>query len=791
MTERMCLPWPRACLGVLLACSLLPAATLPRVELASPALVGSRGTGPPAPVTATAPRASDGRASSGQGVMKRQSRPGSAHVACLRPPRPTDLLRLAGAGGEDSAWSARSMLVAIQHRESGTTARMRFTVREERGQLLEVEASWEGHDLSAPVESAEDLVFLCATILGRDVRTSALWLAIDAPPPDVGSGAPSQNSRLHADSAAALWRQLSAACRRGMVLVVADADAAELAEWGPPPPPAGDPSSLREYPEDACARSSQTGGGSPGAAAPHQTSDLVHLRTATGRGTPPPPPPSAPRALDDGSTRIEHEARGGGERGSMEAAMEAVHEEEQDGGASGRPARSRPVSLGSPAASSRPAHHAGRPVTRVRKVALKVRHVESGRRQALVLYASQVGHEALGTVGAQGDAGLEPEIDGHVKVLWPAGRAAFNLTSVKDLTVFVSRMMRLDPGKQSLFVAATPRPAQHGERRHELPDTMGPLALWRLATNATRGATSALELLLARRGRAEQERHAAGGSLAAGASGVPTAQSVYGRGDASADPLPLALSAPHAPPHASLAVHLRHTDAPPPVVGADTQAVFRGRVTWRAAGKGENWALDVQTRLEWTEGALAVEVRDGFVVEDIVKLVAPVLGVLPENSALVLDLDLPPKSPTPTSVDSGKDLRARRVLVRCKYGAQLVALCRALEARQQPLTYAASGSTLRLADGGDSGGLAPASACLAILDPSAFRARSWLDRRLEAFSDLPVSFGRGPVSVPHQGSGSAPHDSTRGSSHFQEGHSKNWEKVNNVWASVGPCDLEV
>ena len=124
----------------------------------------------------------------------------------------------------------------VRSSDGGPTAQMHFRATYDAGQLHEIEAGWVGEDLSAPVESAEELLFLAASILGCDTRRSALWLAR---PAGRGGGRGSRDANrqdadaarpLRADSAAALWHQLVSAQAAKRALVVTDADATELVE---------------------------------------------------------------------------------------------------------------------------------------------------------------------------------------------------------------------------------------------------------------------------------------------------------------------------------------------------------------------------------------------------------------------------------------------------------------------------------------------------------------------------------------------------------------------------------
>jgi hypothetical protein len=144
------------------------------------------------------------------------------------------VLRLAGGAPPHAAGAASEGPVRLDVRSSdgGPTAQMHFRAAYDAGQVHEIEAGWVGEDLSAPVESAEELLFLAASILGCDTRRSALWIARPA-----GRGSRDANRQdadaarpLRADSAAALWHQLVSAQAAKCALVVTDADATELVE---------------------------------------------------------------------------------------------------------------------------------------------------------------------------------------------------------------------------------------------------------------------------------------------------------------------------------------------------------------------------------------------------------------------------------------------------------------------------------------------------------------------------------------------------------------------------------
>ena len=178
------------------------------------------------------------------GVLPGATEPRSQPLPAAAPrgPRPPRRLALALAGGgsaagAEGAFAEEPQQVHLHVRDAargGAAVQMRFQVaHDDVGQVREVDADWVGQDLSAPVESAEDLLFLAASILGRDTRGSALWLAAAAGGDRRGSPAAGQRDAarpLRADSAAELWRRLVSAHAAKRALVVTDADASELVE---------------------------------------------------------------------------------------------------------------------------------------------------------------------------------------------------------------------------------------------------------------------------------------------------------------------------------------------------------------------------------------------------------------------------------------------------------------------------------------------------------------------------------------------------------------------------------
>ena len=180
----------------------------------------------------------------------------------------------------------------------------------------------------------------------------------------------------------------------------------------------------------------------------------------------------------------------------------------------------------------------------------------------------------------------------------------------------------------------------------------------------------------------------------------------------------------------------------------------------------------------------------------VVKLVAPVLGAAAERSCLVLDIPIG-QSPLVQPADGKRDSRAvsRRVLVQCQYGPQLLALCFALAARctTPPAASHASASSLKQ-------GIAPS---LAIDTRRGVKQSSFIERRLEAYDDLPLAFGRSPsrplathgdfktgLSKPEEAAASFAAQRLVGEAGRAE-YVETSERMHRVWMSLGPADFEV
>ena len=546
-------------------------------------------------------------------------------------------LRLVGAGA--ASGDTASVQMEVEHAASGAAALMRFTAREEGGQLEEVEAAWEGRNLSAPVECAEDLVFLGATIFGCNARSSALWLAApcrrisgaEAAESQLPAGSSSGSRRLCADSAARLWQELEAGCRQGRVLVVADAevDAAELAVDRRRHAARGPHAQVREQPARA-----QEAGVEDGVLLTHR--DARHGRArgeqawsaGSDGGDDRPPMAGAVRKAEAGAEA------GAGSGSAASLAAPDGENEACDVGACSVDADDGEVG------ASAWAQEGGRARVRAeegdcpaRRLRCKIRHEQTGRWQRLLVevHAPQVSR-SLSRI-APGDAvdvdgGIVGGSDGagRVRVIWDGGKgkgkAAFNLTRLGDLTVFASRLLRLDAGEHAIFLASD---ASCGEEvspsvRRRLSNSMQPQEFGRLVCNRTAGAGGDVLLLLARRGAGARLHAADSWRLA-------TPGPLYERhgSDARVDPLPVLMSLRTRPLEACLAVGMSsqvadqmHRAAACCQEQQHDAHVFRGRI-WCCAPTDEHGVLGVQTktRLEWTHGALAVEVKDRTVVEDV------------------------------------------------------------------------------------------------------------------------------------------------------------------------------
>jgi hypothetical protein len=132
-------------------------------------------------------------------------------------------LRLSGGGACEHS-SSRKLSIEIRNSANRDVAYMQFEQRLEGGELQDVEATWVGTELSAPVENTEDLTFLASTIFHQDARLSSLWLAKPSGdttgPLRASSAAPMGRLPLHAETVGELWEELSTASQAGMVLIV-------------------------------------------------------------------------------------------------------------------------------------------------------------------------------------------------------------------------------------------------------------------------------------------------------------------------------------------------------------------------------------------------------------------------------------------------------------------------------------------------------------------------------------------------------------------------------------------
>ena len=440
---------------------------------------------------------------------RRRHAPAGRHlrVPLWAPPRA--LHRLAGGGA-----AAPTLSLPVRDAASGARSSMQFSARAaEGGELQEVEAAWTGTELSAPVEGADDLVFLAASILGCDTRRSVLWLAPTSRSARTARGrfgAESQHGalshsgarRLRAETAASLWQQLLSASQAEMALVVTDVDASEPVLDDAPGeagtcvvlPRASEPT-IREadlsvgvpahgHGHAAVARQGDAGTGAGGS---KDEGGCDGGRRHGGTA-----PASFRRQVDRADADLGREA--GALSPARSAAAPQEHEHAHAGQRVPRPSAPPPAAAAAVAAADR--------------VRLQVESAESGAREEFVLRpqlcslparqppGSSPAENTEKTPGANKDAGAPAWV---LDCVWERGRARFNVSRCADLSLYVARVMRLPPEQYRLF-----RPGRDGRlgsaggggggggggasSLRPIPQTLSPQALWQVLMEILQGA---------------------------------------------------------------------------------------------------------------------------------------------------------------------------------------------------------------------------------------------------------------------------------------------------------------
>ena len=580
------------------------------------------------------------------------------------------VLRLAGGSTTTVAdiGELQPTEMSLQVRHGGATAHMLFSAVVAGGQLEEIEASWQGHaGMSAPVESAEDLVFLAATILRCDARRSVLWLQAASTsqnaPHDLLSPASPVSRPLYADSATALWQELRDACAAGMALVLTDADADEIVEKKPEYTLAddsrGDVMASMSGPSVQNRQRQQNQVGRAGQLCDmQQVHQLSDHKTLIARGVN--PGVAAGRGKQQQMQRDTHMMGVTGKTSEAEAWS-----------ASRLKSEAQISSVSSPPSASSPPSTATHP-SRLQRLQLTIKHPESNRREQFVI--EHFGGQAVGQT--QGPHALKA-LSEHAPVLtciWLRGKARFNVTCVAELRLYISRVMLLDAHDHGLFRLCGQAPGEAGGMV-QISNECHANLLWQLllqhakplplSTNGVRHACKQGTVLVLARTRkvvrkvegmartldhpTGNDRQKLGSSLAVGrgATGSRTGVRItLGTSALGTSALGTSLSC-----SAWSCSGAAREDAAQ-AVGASTERVFEdgtereffGFIECAAPSRAvddTHLTLDQkQCTLEWTQGRLRVELGHDRGVEEMLKLVAPVLGVPANASGQSLSLSL-------------------------------------------------------------------------------------------------------------------------------------------------------
>lgn len=439
------------------------------------------------------------------------------------------LQRLRG-GGRTGEGEIR---LQVTDEASGATAYMSFAAVAEQGEVTGCEASWVDHDMSAPIEAADDLVFLAATILNGDARQSSLWFV----PPHSQQVDARFARALDADTAGLLWHQLLGAHQAAMSLVLcrrhvghasahapldvdaralahdnAHGDAYQVQQAAPTAPHL--PHSL-QHPDQLLhqTETAQQGLGGHAAARPVAESgahdvehsqdeeewssqdlkqsedveqDVEQASASTSLPSSAPSQPSAPHLVQPATLNP------GPQRGlAHQAAKQSTREPSRD--AEGARVQAREGAEG--CTTGREQEQGRGEERRLDKLSIYVKHHETGRKERLVLSleALRLQAPALPAVSlnatCSGHASLrqqEADEEYVLRAVWLRGRARFNITRVADLGLFVARLMHLDAPRCSLFRQAQGS-AAHALLLSRIDSHCTGAALWRLLTHDLNG----------------------------------------------------------------------------------------------------------------------------------------------------------------------------------------------------------------------------------------------------------------------------------------------------------------
>jgi len=582
------------------------------------------------------------------------------------------VLRLAGGSTTTVAdiGELQPTEMSLQVRHGGATAHMLFAAVVAGGQLEEIEASWQGHaGMSAPVESAEDLVFLAATILRCDARRSVLWLQAASTsqnaPHDLLSPASPVSRPLYADSATALWQELRDACAAGMALVLTDADADEIVEKKPEYTLAddsrGDVASMSGPSVQNRQRQQNQEGRAGQLCDMQQVHQLSDHKTLIARGVN--PGVAAGRGKQQQMQRDTHMTGVTGKTSEAEVWS-----------ASRLKTQAHISSVSSPPSASSPPSTATHP-SQLQRLQLTIKHPESNRREKFVI--EHLGGQAVGqTQGPHARKALSE----HAPVLtciWLRGKARFNVTCVAELRLYISRVMLLDAHDHGLFRLCGQAPGEAGGMV-QISSECHANQLWQLllqhakplplSTNGVRHACKQGTVLVLARTRevarkvegmartldhpTGNDRQTLGSSLAVGRGATGSRTGVRITLGTSALGTSVSCSA--------LSCSGAAWEDAAQAVGASTERMFEGgrervfeggterefvgfiecAAPSRAVDDTHLTLHQKQCTLEWTQGRLRVELGHDRGVEEMLKLVAPVLGVPANASGQSLSLSL-------------------------------------------------------------------------------------------------------------------------------------------------------
>ena len=390
--------------------------------------------------------------------------------------------RLAGGGTRaGSGETPRELSLQVRDDNSGETAQMHFAALVEGGIIQEVDVTWLGHDLSAPVKVAEDLTFLIAAIMKRDASRSKLWLAASTTEQHASANRP-----LCADCAVSLWGELTSAYEGSLALVVTSADADVRALLDTPPPtqppvrlPAKQPNRLhdaiRAAADDTLTASVASGVGTVDARA--HAGDQLYASSSSSTDH---QYQEEEKEKDDEKEKEEEEE----EEGEM---VESIGDWREQGAGTGR-----------------------------RELKLAIRHQESGRRETFILYllplkpphATSSSSNSTGKkttcLRPQERRGGEEQVEEEyvVRAVWVRGRARFSVRQVAHLRLFVARLMlrsarsndvqearRIDSEAYDLFLERD-RGGGGGTRTHMQPlsRSMSGAGMWHLLSSQAAGS---------------------------------------------------------------------------------------------------------------------------------------------------------------------------------------------------------------------------------------------------------------------------------------------------------------